>query len=153
MKILVDADACPVVAIVEEIGEKYSVPVILLCDTSHYLCSPYSEVVVISSGSNAVDTALFNRCAAGDIVVTQDYGVAAMVLGKKAFCIHPNGKRYNDRNIESLLNKRYQARKARIAGGRLFVKGPPKRTPEDDERFRSSFEELVRFASEKERAR
>lgn len=85
MQIFVDADACPVVRIVERIAEKYQVPVTLLCDTNHVLYSEYSEVIVVGAGADAVDYKLISICHKGDIVVTQDYGVAAMALGKGAF--------------------------------------------------------------------
>jgi len=92
MHIYVDADACPVVRQTEELAQKYGVAVTLLCDTNHVLRSDYSEVKVIGAGADAVDLALVNLCQKGDLVVTQDYGVAAMVaLGKKAYAIHQNG--------------------------------------------------------------
>ena len=77
MKIFVDADACPVVDIVEDIATKYNIPVTLLCDTNHVLTSDYSEVIVVGAGADAVDYKLISICHRGDIVVTQDYGVAA----------------------------------------------------------------------------
>ena len=89
MKIYVDADACPVVAIVEQIAKEYEIPVTLLCDTNHVLYSDYSEVVTVGAGADAVDFKLVSLCHKGDIVVTQDYGVAAMILGKGAYGIHP----------------------------------------------------------------
>lgn len=85
MKIYVDADACPVVAIVEQIAKEYEIPVTLLCDTNHVLYSDYSEVVTVGAGADAVDFKLVSLCHKGDIVVTQDYGVAAMILGKGAY--------------------------------------------------------------------
>ena len=81
MKIFVDADACPVIDIVEDIATKYNIPVTLLCDTNHVLTSDYSEVIVVGAGADAVDYKLISICHRGDIVVTQDYGVAAMSLG------------------------------------------------------------------------
>ena len=99
--ILVDADACPVIRLIEQIAEKYSVPCILFCDTNHVLSSDYSEVKVIGAGMDAVDFALVGACSRGDIVVSQDYGVAAMVLGKGAYCIHQNGREYTNENISS----------------------------------------------------
>ena len=87
MKIYVDADACPVVAIVEQIAKEYEIPVTLLCDTNHVLYSDYSEVVTVGAGADAVDFKLVSLCHKGDIVVTQDYGVAAMILGKGAYGI------------------------------------------------------------------
>ena len=92
MRIYVDADACPVVRQTEEVAQRYGVGVTLLCDTNHVLRSDYSEVKVIGAGSDAVDFALVNLCRAGDVVVTQDYGVAAMALGKRAYVIHQQSK-------------------------------------------------------------
>ena len=92
MRIYVDADACPMVGIIERTAKKYRIPVVLLCDTNHILDSSYSEVKVIGAGADAVDFALIRLCSKGDIVVTQDYGVAAMALGKGAYGIHQSGK-------------------------------------------------------------
>ena len=84
MQIFVDADACPVVDIVETIAEKYNISTTLLCDTNHILYSDYSEVIVVGAGADAVDYKLISICHKGDVVVSQDYGVAAMALGKRA---------------------------------------------------------------------
>ena len=84
MHIFIDADACPVVGIVEKTAKKYNLPVTLLCDTNHILYSDYSEVIVVGAGADAVDYKLISICHKGDIVVSQDYGVAAMALGKGA---------------------------------------------------------------------
>lgn len=143
MKILVDADACPVVRQVERLALKYSIPVVLLCDTNHIIKSDYSEVKIISAGADAVDFALVNMCQKGDIAVTQDYGVAAMVLTKGGFCIHQSGKIFTDDNIGGLLMDRHLAKKARMAKSKNHLKGPKKRTKEDDERFSKAFEDLL----------
>jgi uncharacterized protein YaiI (UPF0178 family) len=134
MKILVDADACPVKDIIERIAKEYGLPVMMLTDTSHILTSTYSEVVLVSKAPDAVDFALINRTSRGDIVVTQDYGVAAMALGKGAYAIHPKGKIYTDSNIEVLLMERDIAKKCRRDGAR--IKGhAKKRTNADDDHF------------------
>ncbi len=148
MKIFVDADACPVVEIVEEIAAKYKLEVTLLCDTNHVLMSDYSEVIVVGAGADAVDYKLISICHRGDIVVTQDYGVAAMALGKGAFAIHQSGKWYTDANIDQMLMERHLNKKARRASSRNHIKGPRKRTDEDDQRFAESFEKLLRRAKE-----
>lgn len=148
MKIFVDADACPVVEIVEEIAAKYKLEVTLLCDTNHVLMSDYSEVIVVGAGADAVDYKLISICRRGDIVVTQDYGVAAMALGKGAFAIHQSGKWYTDANIDQMLMERHLNKKARRASSRNHIKGPRKRTDEDDQRFAESFEKLIRKAKE-----
>ena len=149
MKIFLDADACPVVGIVEELAKKYKIPVTLLCDTNHVLFSDYSEVIVVGAGSDAVDYKLISICRKGDIVVSQDYGVAAMALGKEAYAIHQSGKWYTNDNIDQMLMERHLNKKARRSTHKNHMKGPRKRTPEDDERFAQSFEKMVLMAQER----
>lgn len=144
MKILVDADACPVVRQVEKVAKRYNIPTVLLCDTSHIMNTTYSEVKIIGSGADAVDFALVNMCHKGDIAVTQDYGVAAMVLSKGGYCIHQSGKIFSDDNIGGLLMDRHLAKKSRMSKSKNHLKGPKKRTPADDERFEASFESLIK---------
>ena len=148
MKIFVDADACPVVRIVEKIAKKYEIPCTLLCDTNHVLSSEYSEVVIVGAGADAVDFKLISLLSRGDICVSQDYGVAAMALGKGCFAIHQSGKWYTNENIDQMLMERHLAKKARRATKKHHLKGPAKRTVEDDMRFEESFEKMVLKAME-----
>ncbi len=149
MKIYVDADACPVVKIVEKIAEENKIEVCLLCDTNHVLQSNYSMIKVIGAGADAVDFALVNLCKSGDIVVTQDYGVAAMVLGKAAYAIHQSGRWYTNDNIDQLLMERHMAKAARRAKSKNHLSGPRKRTQEDDKQFEESFRKLIAHAGER----
>ena len=142
MTVYIDTDACPVTRITENIARKHGIPVTMLCDTNHQLTSDYSTVMVIGAGADAVDIALINLCKYGDIVVTQDYGVAALALGKGAKAIHQSGKWYTDDNIDGLLMGRHLAGKARRSG-KHHLKGPAKRTGEDDRRFAESLERLI----------
>lgn len=148
LHIYVDADACPVVDIVETIADKYYIPVTLLCDTNHVLYSDYSEVIVVGAGADAVDYKLIGICHRGDIVVSQDYGVAAMALGKGAYAIHQSGKWYTNENIDRMLMERHLNKKARRSAHKNHMKGPKKRTEEDDVRFAQSFEKLILKAKE-----
>lgn len=150
MQIYVDADACPVVGIVEETAKKYKIPVTLLYDTNHVLYSDYSDVVVVGAGADAVDYKLISLCHSGDIVVSQDYGVAAMALGKGAYAIHQSGKWYTNDNIDQMLMERHLNKKARRSSHKNHIKGPKKRTEEDNERFAQSFEKLILMAQLKE---
>ena len=143
MHIFVDADACPVIRQVEDLAIKYNIPVTLLCDTNHVLTSEYSQIKIIGAGADAVDIALINLCQRGDIVVTQDYGVAAMALGKGAMAIHQSGRWYTDENIDTLLMERHLAKKARRSSSRTHLKGPKKRTEEDNQHFRQSLEKMI----------
>ena len=140
--IYIDADACPVTHIAEEIARRHGIPVTILCDTNHVIYSDYSTVKLIGAGADAVDLALINLCKAGDIVITQDYGVAALALGKGALAVHQSGKCFTDDNIGGLLMDRHLAKKARRSG-KHHLKGPAKRTEEDDRRFAESFERLI----------
>lgn len=140
MKILVDADACPVKHIIERIAIEFKIPVIMVIDTSHILQSNYSEIVQVSKAPDAVDIALINRTAAGDIVVTQDYGVASMALGKKAYAINQNGRYYTEDNIDRLMFERHIAKKQRRAGNK--TSSLKKRTKENDSHFEESFLQL-----------
>ena len=153
MHIYVDADACPVVGIVESLAEKYNIPVTLLCDTNHIIHSYYSEVITVGAGADAVDYKLISICHRGDIVVSQDYGVAAMALGKGAYAIHQSGRLYTDENIDRMLMERHLNKKARRSSHKNHIKGPKKRTEEDDERFAQSFEKMILMAKSKEELR
>jgi uncharacterized protein YaiI (UPF0178 family) len=145
MKILVDADACPVKNIIEDVAKEYSIPVYMFVDTSHILTSDYSKIIVVSKAPDAVDFALFNDTKKGDIIVTQDYGVAAMALGKRAYAIHHNGREYLDESIDQMLMERHIAKKARMAGGR--IKGSTKkRSGEEDDKFYDAFHRLCKKA-------
>lgn len=152
MKIFVDADACPVIHIVERLAEKYEIPCTLLCDTNHVLSSKYSDVIVVGAGVDAVDFKLILLLQRGDICVSQDYGVAAMVLGKGCYAIHQSGKWYTNENIDQMLMERHLAKKARRSSKRNHLKGPAKRTEMDDQRFEESFEKMIRKALTEDKA-
>lgn len=143
MRILVDADACPVVRITEQVAKEKGISITLLCDTNHVLQSDYSEVITVGAGADAVDFKLVSICQKGDLVVTQDYGVAAMILGKGAYGIHQSGKWYTNENIDQMLMERHMAKKARNAKKRHHLKGPAKRTVEDDQHFEASLRRLI----------
>ena len=93
---------------------------------------------------DAVGYALIGLCQKGDIVVSQDYGVAAMALGKGAYAIHQSGKWYTNENIDQMLMERHLAKKARRSKRKDHIKGSSRRTEEDDRRFADSFEKLIR---------
>ncbi|MPM21522.1 hypothetical protein SDC9_67966 [bioreactor metagenome] len=146
MKILIDADGCPVVDIAVRTAKKYGTQCLILCDTSHVFDKNGAETQIFSKGADSVDFALVNRVSAGDIVVTQDYGLAAMCLSRNAVVLSQDGMQYTAANIDSLLLARYTAQKIRNSGGRL--KGPAKRTPAQDRNFEA---ELIRLLEEKKR--
>ncbi len=141
MKLLIDADACPVVDIALRCAKENDVDeCILLCDTSHLIERDGARTIVVSKGADSADFALVNLVKAGDIVVTQDYGLAAMCLAKKAHVLNQNGLIFNEFNIGSLLEQRHLSKKIRMAGGR--IKGPSKRTKEQDDTFLKSLRKI-----------
>lgn len=141
MNILVDADACPVIDIIEKIAREFSIPVRLYIDTSHILHSDYSKIIQVSKAPDAVDLALINQMEKGDIVVTQDYGVASLVLGKHGYAMNQNGRQYTEANIDRLMFERHLSRQQRKAGKRTG--SLKKRTNEDNIRFESAFRRLI----------
>ena len=146
MRILVDADACPVKNIIVRIAKEKDIPVTMLIDTSHTINDDYCEVVTVDKQRDSVDIALINRTSKGDIVVTQDFGLAALVLGKGAKALNQNGMIYSGENIDRLLFERHLGQKVRRAGGR--TSGPKKRTKEDDMKFEVVFKNLLNSGGE-----
>lgn len=141
MKILIDADGCPVVGIAVEIANKNNIECVLVCDTSHVFSYENVKTITVSKGADSADFRLVNLIQNGDIVITQDYGLAAMSLAKKAICISQNGLIYDETNIDNMLNVRHISKKIRSAGGRL--KGPSKRTEEQDNDFEKAITKIV----------
>ncbi len=141
MKILVDADACPVKNIIEEIAGQFCLEVIMVSNINHLIDSQYASVVVVDGASQSADIAIINLAKPGDIVVTQDYGLASMVMAKGSRALTPGGKIYTDENIDRLLLSRFLNQKARRAGER--IKGPKKRAAQDDKKFAKSLQQII----------
>jgi len=141
MKILIDADGCPVVDITIKLANEANAECIIICDTSHVFEKAGAKTITVSKGNDSVDFTLVNMITKGDIVVTQDYGLAAMCLAREAIPISQDGMIYSDENIDGLLMQRHTAKKIRMAGGRL--KGNSKRTNEQNEKFAASLGRLL----------
>ncbi|GEL05571.1 YaiI/YqxD family protein [Rummeliibacillus stabekisii] len=139
-KICIDADGCPVVPESIQVAKELELEVIVFCDTAHLIQIDGVQTVIVSKGADAVDFALVNQIQKGDITITQDYGLAAMVLAKGGFAINQNGLQYTSENIDQLLYARHFNQKVRQAGGR--TKGPKKRTKEMNGRFIEKFRSL-----------
>ena len=144
MTVLIDADGCPVVDIAVHLCRKYQIPCLLLCDTAHQLYREHAETLVFDKGADSVDFALANRVSPGDLVITQDYGLASMCLARSARVLHQDGWEYTADNIDALLFQRHAARKHRAAGGR--TKGPSKRTQSQNAAFTAALESLLQTA-------
>ena len=141
MRIIVDGDACPGISIIENIAKQYKLDLILYCDINHYINLDYGEVKVVDSGFQSVDMYILNVCREKDIIITQDYGVAAICLSKKSYVINPKGYYYNEENIDRLLEERHISQKIRRAGGK--TNNPKKRTKDDDIRLERNLLKLI----------
>ncbi|MBS5939708.1 YaiI/YqxD family protein [Clostridium sp.] len=141
MRIIVDGDACPGISIIEKIAKSYKLDLIVYCDINHYIALDYGEVKIVDSGFQSVDMYVVNTCIKNDIIISQDYGVAAICLGKGAFVINPKGYNYTNKNIDRLLEERHISQKIRKAGGR--TNNPRKRTKEDDIRLKTTLEKII----------
>lgn len=149
MTVIIDADACPVTKIAIDICKKRGIPVLCICDTSHVITSDHAQCIICDKGKDSADIVLVNKCQCGDIVITQDYGVASMALAKGAYCIHQNGMYYTKDNIDSLLAIRHMAFEERRKSSKHHLKGPKKRTEHDDRQFIDAFCRLIDTAASK----
>jgi uncharacterized protein YaiI (UPF0178 family) len=136
-RVIVDADACPkaCLQIIRRLAMAYDFEVITVASFNHYFAHTNHQVT--GNEAQATDIAIINQVRQGDIVVTQDWGLAAMVLGKQALAIAPDGRIYEDEQMDLLLEERNTLAKFRRGGGR--TRGPAKRTLKDDHRFEANF--------------
>lgn len=141
MKVLIDADGCPVTDIAIRLCREAHIPCLILCDTSHEFYRDGAQTLVFDKGNDSVDYALVNRVAPGDIAVTQDYGLASLCLARGCRVIHQDGWEYSRDNIDALLLVRHESRKHRAAGNRM--KGPKKRTAAQDQAFEAGFQAML----------
>lgn len=141
MKIYIDADGCPVVRNTLKIAGKFDIPCVIICDTAHRIEHENAEIIVVDKGADSVDFRLVNLIQQGDIAITQDYGLAAMCLSKRAVVLNQDGKEYTNENISGLLEFRAVSKKIRQSGGRL--KGMPKRTVAQDMAFEQALRESL----------
>lgn len=144
MKILIDADGCPVVDIAVRLSKRYALPCLILCDTAHEFHREGAETLVFDKGADSVDYALVSRISPGDIVITQDYGLASMCLARQARVLHQDGWEYTPDNIDALLLVRHDSRKFRASGGR--TKGLKKRTPAQNDAFEAALLRMIQTA-------
>ena len=128
------------------VSSHYEIEPILICDTSHRIERENVITIMVSKGPDSVDFKLVNTLSKGDIVITSDYGLAAMCIAKGAFVIDSNGREMTSDNIDQLLGFRYESAKIRRAGGRL--KGPKKRTEKNNILFEMNFRQLCERATQ-----
>lgn len=141
MKIIIDADACPVTDIAIRVGKEKNIECLIVCDNAHNIERAGVETIVVARGADAVDFEIISKSEKNDIIVTQDYGLASIVLSKGARAINQDGLIYNVFNIESLLFSRHMSQKMRNAGKR--TKGPKKRTEDQNVEFEKKLLSLL----------
>lgn len=141
MKILVDADACPrtVLQICLELGHQYGIPVWTVASFNHQIESDHH--VIVGNAPQEADIKVMNLAEAEDIVITQDWGLAAMILAKGAQCLSPTGRIFCSETMDFLLEERDIKARVRRSGGR--TKGPRKRTARDDRRFKHRLQQVI----------
>jgi len=148
LKVVVDADACPrsCLQILQKHKQRWNYRLLTVASVDHQIDS--ADHIMVGRGSDSADWAVINNTARGDIVVTQDWGLAALVLGKGAHALSPSGRIYEQQNMDFLLEERFWKAKHRRAGGR--TKGPAARTTEDDQRFERSFLRLLELTTSRD---
>lgn len=140
--VFVDADACPVKAEIEKISRQFDYKVILVASYAHHMQPSKDTVtVMVDSRKEEVDLYIVNHCRKGDVVVTQDYGLASLLLPKGVFVLSPRGKEYTEEKMEELLYTRHLSSKQRRAG--IKTKGPSKFTQQDVITFCNEFKNIL----------
>lgn len=146
-RIVVDGDSCPVKTEIAETARRFGIKVLMVSSYDHVLReSEGVEVVQVDRSQQSADLYIANHIASGDIVVTQDYGLAALALAKSCKTMSPRGDIYHPGNIDYLLERRHHQAKAR-RGGR-HSKGPKPFTDEDRTHFTEVLLKLLRDLQE-----
>lgn len=141
MIVYIDADACPVISLVEKICKEYDIPLIAVKDYNHEVHLDYGKVVTLEQGNDHADLYIANRVHHGDLIITNDMGLASLVLGKNTYCINFYGNIIDHNNIDFLLHSRHVKAKGRR--NKKFGKGVPPRTAEDNIRFEENLKKIV----------
>lgn len=142
INVIIDADACPSIDLITDLCKRYSINLEIYCDVSHVMENDYGRVYIVDQSFQNVDNHIVNKVTKNDIVVTQDYGLASLVLMKGAKAINPSGLIYTNFNIDSLLLQRHLTSESRRAG--IRSRGPKKRTQEDDNNLINNLDKLIK---------
>lgn len=143
MKIILDADACPAVDLIADLAKKYNIRLIVVSDYHHIYDDENLEHILVPAGENSADFKIISLVRSGDIVVTQDHALAAILLAKNARVISPFGKIYNSENIDALLATRHIYRTAVRKGERIHGRKYKKRSNLDDIKLIESIKNLI----------
>lgn len=143
MTIYVDGDACPVLKNITKIAKEKKIEMIVICDFNHDLKLEYGQLILVDQSSDQADFAIINKVKENDILVTQDYGLAALALAKKTKVINHFGVEYTNENIEMMLYTRYQVKKSINSKQKNHIRGPKKRTEIDNRNFETGLNKLL----------
>lgn len=142
MKILVDADACPSREKIIGLANTYKVPIFLYCDFSHALESEDATIIYCDTSYQSVDMKIINDIQKGDILITQDYGLAMLALSKECLVFHVSGFRYEKGKIDKMMELKHQ--NAKLRRSKVHVKGPKKRTKEEERNLLTNLEKVLK---------
>lgn len=144
MRLMIDGDGSPVKEEVIRLGRKFNLPVIIITSVDHYTTKEYPDFVhfiYVDKGADRADYQIVKEIETGDWLVTQDYGLASLVLPKQARVFHHSGKEYLKENIDDLLLQRYLSAEIRRSGKR--TKGPKPFTKQDRQAFYEKLEQIL----------
>lgn len=141
MKIFIDADGCPVTKAAIEISKNKGLPVIVVKNHSHLIDDEYAQIVTVDNSRDSADFYIANHSTKGDVVITQDNGLAAMCLARGSLPINQNGVEITSDNIEAMLYSRHVHRELRQRG--IYTSKSGKRSRDQDVSFRIAFERLL----------
>lgn len=144
MKILIDADASPVKKEIIQLADTFDLEVVMVSSIAHYSLEDYPDfvdIIYVEKGADRADFKIVQLAREGDVIVTQDYGLASLLLPKGCFVFHHKGYEYTKDNIETLLQNRHLSAMQRKSGQR--TKGPRPFTDEDRQAFKQAFEDFL----------
>ena len=142
MRLLIDGDACPDRQKVIELALHYGVEVLLFIDFAHVIEDERIQIIMCEVGKDSVDQMILSYLQEGDLLISQDYGLASILIDKIFGIINPSGFRYTKWNIDTLMFQRHMSAKERASGKR--TKGPKKREDNQDKIFREILEQIVK---------
>lgn len=142
INIYVDADGCPVVNKAIDIAKEFGLKIVVVKNYAHQITSDYAEIVTVDISRDSADYYIVNQISKGDIVITQDYGLAAMVLSRGGICINQNGHIITNENIDGMLNSRHINQKLRRQN--IYTSKFKKRSREENEGFEIGFKKLIK---------
>ena len=144
MRFVIDGDGSPVKEEVIRLGGKFQLPVLIITSVDHYTTKEYPDFVqfiYVDKGADRADYQIVKEIQPGDFLITQDYGLASLVLPKKARVFHHSGQEYLMETIDQLLMQRYIGGQMRKAGKR--TKGPKPFTASDRQLFYEIMTDVV----------